>query len=184
MGFLLKACLISSFVIKFYEGEMNLESWLNMDSSFPLALGWLSELKKKTEVLKIFSVDKPYWIWNIYIYSYIIFSWVLQCCLLCRSVLGKHVGLASDKSVLAWTTRLNFEAMLVILFIYLFLSWIRETLSSLLPGQVGAEGIFQQRKAGDQPGAVTSVRAAALRKLCPGLRCAGTTWNFTERSVA
>lgn len=31
-----------------------------MDSSFPLVLGWLCELKKKTAVLKIFSIDKPY----------------------------------------------------------------------------------------------------------------------------
>lgn len=69
MGFLLKVCLISSFAIKFYEGEMNLERWLNMGSSFPLVLGCLFELKKKIAVLKIFSIDKRYWIRNIYIYS-------------------------------------------------------------------------------------------------------------------
>lgn len=100
---------------------MNLESWLNMDSSFPLVLGWLCELKKKTAVLKIFSIDKPYWIWNIYIYSDGVFSWVLQCCPLCRSQLGEHVGFAADNSALARTTHLNIEATLVILFIYLFI---------------------------------------------------------------
>lgn len=69
MGFLLKVCLISSFAIKFYEGEMNLESWLNMDSSSPLVVGRLFELKKKIAVLKIFSIDKHYWIRNIYIHG-------------------------------------------------------------------------------------------------------------------
>lgn len=31
-----------------------------MDSSFPLVVGWLFELKKKIAVLKIFSIDKNY----------------------------------------------------------------------------------------------------------------------------
>lgn len=39
---------------------------------------------------------------------------------------------------------------------------MRETLSRLLPGKVGAEGSFQQRKAGEQLGAGTSARGCGV----------------------
>lgn len=48
---------------------MNVERWLDMGSSFPLVLGWLFELQKKIAVLEVFSIDKHYWIRNIYIYG-------------------------------------------------------------------------------------------------------------------
>lgn len=42
------------------------------------------------------------------------------------SLLGKHVGFASDNSALAQTTHLNFEAALMIFFLYLFIPKLNE----------------------------------------------------------